>query len=77
MHFLEDFKMLHEYIWTAAGTDIEIRWMDKYGWVRPSQQEEYKKKWKYYQELPLRQLDDKAKQEYENLLKKAKVARVK
>jgi len=66
----------NEYIWTASGTDIEIRWMDKYGWVRPSQQEEYKAKWKYYQELPLRKLDDEAKMRYEEALRKAKVVRV-
>jgi len=65
-----------EYIWTAAGTDIEERWRVKYGWVRPSELPEYQAKYKYFQELPLRKLDDQAKQQYEAVLRKAKVARV-
>lgn len=69
--------MNHEYIWTATGTNIEERWVKKYGWVRPSDLPEYRAKWKYYQELPLRSLDDRAKAEYEMVLKKAKVVRIK
>ena len=69
--------MINEHIWTASGTDIEERWINSYGWVRPSDQPEYQAKWKFYQELPLRKLDDNAKVEYEMVLKKAKVVRVK
>ena len=69
--------MINEHIWTASGTDIEERWIKFYGWVRPSDQPEYQAKWKFYQELPLRKLDDSAKVEYEMVLKKAKVVRVK
>ena len=65
-----------EYVWTPPGTDITIRWRQM-GWVPPSEQPEYQKKWKYYQELPMRKLDDKAKQEYEQLLQRNKVARIK
>ena len=67
---------IKEYIWTASGTNIEERWK-QYGWVRPSDSLEYKAKWKYFQELPLRGLDDKAKEEYERVMKKAKVVRIK
>ena len=67
---------IKEYIWTASGTNIEERWK-QYGWVRPSDSPEYKAKWKYFQELPLRGLDDKAKEEYERVMKKAKVVRIK
>jgi hypothetical protein len=66
----------NEYVWTAAGTDIEKRWREKYGWVKPSELPEYQAKYKYYQELPLRQLDDQAKLAYENVLRKAKVVRI-
>ena len=66
----------NQHVWTAAGTDIEIRWMDKYGWIRPSKQEKYKAKWKYYQELPLRKLDEVAKAQYEEVLRRAKVSRI-
>ena len=65
-----------DYVWTASGTNIEERWK-QYGWVRPSDSPEYKAKWKYFQELPLRGLDDKAKEEYERVMKKAKVVRIK
>jgi len=68
---------MNEYIWTAAGTNIEERWIKQYGWIRPSDLPEYKEKWKYFQELPLRNLDDKAKEQYELALKKAKVVRIK
>jgi hypothetical protein len=64
------------HIWTVSGTDIEERWKLKYGWVRPSEQPEYQAKFKYYQELPLRKLDEEAKIEYERVLTKAKVARI-
>ena len=65
-----------EYIWTPTGTDVTVRWR-LIGWVPPSELPEYQKKWKYYQELPLRKLDDAARAEYELLMKKHKVARIK
>jgi hypothetical protein len=70
-------RNLNEHIWTPSGTNIEERWIKFYGWVRPSEQAEYQAKFKYYQELPLRSLDDKAKLEYENVLKRNKVFRIK
>jgi len=72
---LDGEQMNNEYIYTPTGTDITVRWRLQ-GWIPPSEQEEYLEKWKYYQELPLRKLDDAAKKEYEAVLKKAKVARV-
>lgn len=68
---------INQHIWTASGTDIEERWIKQYGWVRPSEQPEYQAKYKYFQELPLRKLDDVAKKEYETVLKRAKVVRIK
>ena len=67
-------KNLH--IWTPSGTDIAERWRTQHGWTPPSELVEYQQKWKYYQELPLRKLDDRAKEEYEMVLRKAKVARI-
>ena len=66
----------NNYVWTAKGTDITIRWRNM-GWTPPSEMQGYKDKWRYYQNLPLRQLDDAAKQQYEAVLRKAKVARIK
>jgi len=63
------------YIWTASGTNIEERWK-MHGWVRPSEQVQYQQKWKYYQELPLRNLDELQKVRYEEVLKQAKVSRI-
>lgn len=68
--------MNNEYIWTAVGTDITIRWRSKYGWIPPSELQEYKDKWKYFQNLPLRNLDDTAKEQYEQVLRRAKVSRI-
>lgn len=68
---------MNEYVWTAPGTNIEERWIKQYGWVKPSELPEYQAKFKYFQELPLRKLDDQAKIEYEMVLKKAKVVRIK
>ena len=70
-------KKLNAHIWTASGTDIEERWVKQFGWVRPSEQVVYQEKFRYFQELPLRTLDDKAKVEYENVLKRNKVVRIK
>ena len=67
--------MDNDYIYTPTGTDITVRWRLT-GWIPPSEQQEYLNKWKYYQELPLRKLDDQAKKEYEMVMKKAKVMRV-
>jgi len=67
---------MNDFIWTAPGTDITIRWKLN-GWIPPSELQEYKDKWKYYQNLPLRNLDDRAKEAYEAVLRKAKVARIK
>ena len=66
----------NNHIYTPAGTDITIRWRMN-GWIPPRELPEYQAKWKYYQELPMRKLDDQAKAEYENVLRKAKVARIK
>jgi IS1 family transposase len=68
--------MHNEYIWTAPGTDITIRWR-ALGWTPPSEIQEYRDKWRYYQNLPMRQLDDAAKEQYEAVLRKAKVMRIK
>lgn len=65
-----------EHIYRPSGTDIQERWKLKHGWVPPSELPEYQQKWKYYQELPLRKLDDEAKVKYEEVLRKAKVARI-
>lgn len=68
--------MKEDYIWTAPGTDITVRWKLN-GWIPPSELQEYKDKWRYFQNLPLRNLDDRAKEAYEAVLRKAKVARIK
>jgi len=68
--------MKDSFVWTTSGTNIEERWK-QYGWVRPYEQPEYQAKFKYYQELPLRKLDDKAREAYELVMKKAKVVRIK
>lgn len=68
--------MNNDHIWTATGTDITIRWRLN-GWIAPSEQQEYLDKWAYWQNLPMRKLDDHAKQQYEAVLRKAKVARIK
>ena len=67
--------MNNDHIWTPTGTDVTIRWKLN-GWIPPSEIPEYQAKWKYYQELPLRKLDDQAKKEYEIVLRKAKVMRI-
>jgi len=67
---------MNEHIWTTSGTDITIRWRLT-GWVPPSELQEYIDKWSYYQNLPLRKLDDQAKEQYEQVLRRAKVARIK
>lgn len=66
---------MKDYIWTPAGTDITIRWRNL-GWMPPSELPEFQKKWKYYQELPMRKLDDQGKKAYEELMRKNKVARI-
>jgi len=67
---------MNEHIWTTSGTDISIRWRLN-GWVPPSELQEYKDKWSYWQNLPLRKLDDYAKEQYEQVLRRAKIARIK
>ena len=66
---------MNEHIWTTSGTDITIRWR-LHGWVPPSELQEYRDKWSYFQNLPLRRLDDQAKEQYEQVLRKAKVSRI-
>jgi hypothetical protein len=67
---------MNEHIWTTSGTDITIRWRLT-GWVPPSELQEYRDKWSYFQNLPLRRLDDRAKEQYEQVMRRAKVARIK
>ena len=65
----------NEYVWTPPGTDITLRWR-KAGWKPASEQEHYRNKWRYYQELPMRKLDEQGKADYEELLRLHKVARI-
>ena len=67
----------NEHIWTASGTDITERWRTKYGYTPASEDPKIQEKWKYFQELPLRKLTEQARLEYEMVLKKAKVIRIK
>lgn len=66
---------MNEHIWTTSGTDITIRWR-MLGWIPPSELQEYRDKWSYFQNLPLRKLDDQAKEQYEQVLRRAKVSRI-
>jgi hypothetical protein len=66
---------MNEHIWTTSGTDITIRWR-MLGWLPPSELQEYRDKWSYFQNLPLRKLDDQAKEQYEQVLRRAKVSRI-
>ena len=34
-----------EYVYTPSTTDVTIRWRVKYGWVPPTEQSKFKKKW--------------------------------
>jgi hypothetical protein len=67
---------MNDHIWTPAGTDITIRWR-KAGWVPPSEQPVYQAKWKFWQELPMRKLNENEKVVYEDTLRRNKVARIK
>ena len=64
-----------EYVWTPSGTDITERWRLKFGWIPPSEDPFYQRKWAYYQELPMRKLTDEAKKEMERVLEKHQVKR--
>jgi len=72
---LDGEQIMNDHIWTTSGTDITIRWR-LHGYVPPSELPEYQAKWKHFQKLPLRKLDDNAKKEYELVMKKAKVLRI-
>ena len=67
---------MNDYLWTPTGTDITIRWR-KAGWVPPSEQPSYQAKWKFWQELPMRKLNENEKIVYEDTLRRNKVARIK
>ena len=47
-----------DFIYTAASTDITIRWRKIYGYVPASEQEFYKKKWADFKALFNRTIDD-------------------
>ena len=47
-----------DFIYTAASTDITVRWQKIYGYVPASEQEQYKKKWSDFKALFNRTLDD-------------------
>jgi hypothetical protein len=47
------------------------------GWVPPSETPSIRAKWKYYQELPMQHLTVAERQEYENVMRQAKVQRIK
>ena len=65
-----------QYVWTPPGTDITTRWR-MHGWIPPSEQPEVRAKWRFYQELPMRTLDDAERAQYEEKMMKFNVMRVK
>lgn len=67
---------MSEHIWTPTGTDITVRWRAM-GWVPPSEDPYYQNKWAYYQQLPLRTIDEGARAKVEEVMRKAKTARAK
>lgn len=67
---------MNEHIWTPSGTDITIRWRQM-GWIPPSEDPTYIAKWKHYQELPMRRLNEAERERYEETLRRNKVARIK
>ena len=50
--------MTNDYVYTKAGTDIEIRWRKLYNYVPASEQESYKQKWAAFRALCNRSVDD-------------------
>ena len=69
-------EKMNEHIWTPSGTDITIRWRNL-GWIPPSEDPVYLEKWKYYQELHMRRLNETEKAKYEEVMRRNKVARIK
>lgn len=43
--------MSDSYVYTPATTDITIRWRAIHGWVPPSEQYRYQKKWEDFRRL--------------------------
>jgi hypothetical protein len=43
--------MNNDYVYTPASTDITIRWRVIHGWVPPSEQAMYQKKWANFRAL--------------------------
>jgi len=47
------------------------------GWIPPSEDPKIIAKWKHWQEMPLRRLDEAGKAAYEETMRRNKVARIK
>jgi len=46
------------YVWTASGVDITIRWAKLYNYVPASEQEFYKKKWADFRAICNQSIED-------------------
>lgn len=44
-------KEADHYIYTPSTTDVTIRWKAIYGWVPPTEDPKYRKKWAEYRRL--------------------------
>lgn len=42
---------MNDYIYTPATTDVTIRWRSMYGWVPPSENPQYQKKWADFRKI--------------------------
>lgn len=60
--------MKKDYIWTAAGTNIEVRFR-KLGWVPPSEDPKYIKKWADWKAHLARTVDDWQPERTEEVIK--------
>jgi len=43
--------MTHDFVYTPATTDITLRWRTVYGWIPPSEQASFQKKWSDFRAL--------------------------
>lgn len=62
-------KDMDFYVYTPATTDVTIRWKTLYGWIPPTQDQKYQKKWANFRKITAAGIESLSEENPLNLIK--------
>lgn len=64
-------KEIDYYVYTPATTDVTIRWKNIYGWIPPTQDPVYQRKWANFRKILAAGIESLSEESPINMIKEA------